>query len=101
GVEIVQRAEQGIDVAVVTDVVAGVTLRRAVERGQPDGVDVQFGKPGQLGGNPGEIADAVAVQVPERARVHLVDDGRTPPSGNVVCGVHRGQRTRQGAGQRC
>ena len=82
-----QGAEQGIDVAVVADVVAGIALRGAVERGEPDGVDVQFGQLGQLGRDARQVADAVSVQVPERPRVHLVDDGGAPPPGGVVGGV--------------
>jgi hypothetical protein len=34
-VEILERAEQGIDGAVIRDIVAGVGLGRAIEGGQP------------------------------------------------------------------
>ena len=47
-VEVAQGAEDRVHVAVVADVVAGVALRRPVERGQPDGVHVQVGQVRQL-----------------------------------------------------
>ena len=40
-VEVGQRAEERVDVAVVADVVAGVLLRRPLERAQPDRVDAE------------------------------------------------------------
>ena len=43
-VEIVQRAEQRVDVLVVADVVAVVVHRRAVDRRQPDHVDAELGQ---------------------------------------------------------
>jgi hypothetical protein len=41
-VEVVERSEQRVDVAVVGDVVAAVGLGRPVERRQPDGVDAEL-----------------------------------------------------------
>ena len=79
GVEVVQRAEDRIHGAVVGDVVAGILLRRPVEGREPDGVDRQFGQGGDLGGDAGQVADAVAAQVAEGPRVDLVDDRGTPP----------------------
>ena len=90
-VEVAQLAEQGVDVAVVADVVAGIALWRTVEGGEPDGVHVQFGELRQLGGDTGQIADAVSVQVAEGPGVHLVDDGGAPPSVGVVGRMNRGQ----------
>ena len=43
-VEVGERAEQRVDVAVVGHVVAGVGLRRAVERREPHGVDAELGQ---------------------------------------------------------
>ena len=43
-VEVGERAEARVDVAVVGDVVAGVGLRRRVERVQPDGVDAELAR---------------------------------------------------------
>jgi hypothetical protein len=40
-VEVGERAEQGVDVAVVGDVVARVVLRRAVEGAQPHGIHAE------------------------------------------------------------
>ena len=42
GVEVGQRAEQRIDVAIVGDVVAEVGHRRGEDRREPDRIDAQF-----------------------------------------------------------
>ena len=81
GVEVVERAEERVDVAVVGHVVAGVLLGRRVERRQPDGVDAEVGQGVEAARDPGQVADPVAVAVGERAGVDLVDDGGAPPLG--------------------
>jgi hypothetical protein len=43
-VEVLQRAQPGIDVAVVGHVVSAVGQGRGVEGAQPDGVDPQLGE---------------------------------------------------------
>ena len=78
-VEVGQRPEDRVDVAVVGDVVAGVGLRGLVERRQPDGVDAELGQRAQPAGDAGQVADAVAVGVRERARIDLVDHRRAAP----------------------
>ena len=55
GIEVVERAEQGVDIAVVADVVAEVGHRRAVEWGQPDRLDAEVGDVVQSGGDAGEV----------------------------------------------
>ena len=89
GVEVAEIAEQRVDVAVVGDVVAGVLLRRALERAQPDGVDAEVDEIVEVRRDAGQVADAVAGAVGERAGVDLVDDGGAPPlvaGGGEVCG---------------
>jgi hypothetical protein len=78
-----ERPEQGVDVAVVGHVVAGVGHRGDVEGAEPDRVHPQVGQVGQPGGDPGQVADPVAVGVGEAARVDLVDH-RVPPPGRRV-----------------
>ena len=78
-VEVGEGAEPRVDVAVVADVVAGVALRRGVERREPERVDPEPGQVLEPGRDAGEVADAVAVGVGPRARIDLVDDGITPP----------------------
>jgi hypothetical protein len=80
-VEVGQRAERRLDVLVVADVVAGVVLRRPVDRGQPDDVDAQLGQVVEPAGDAGQVADPVTVRVGEAARVDLVDDCALPPHG--------------------
>ena len=78
-VELVQGPEQRVDVLVVADVVAVVVHRRAVDRAQPDHVHAQPDEVVEVGDDPAEVTDAVAVGVREAPRVDLVDDGRLPP----------------------
>gem|GEM_PF-2622416 len=78
-VEKLQRAERGVDVPVVADIVAGVVLRRRVDRRKPQHVDPQGREVVQPRGDPGEIADTVSVAVREAARPDLIDDALSPP----------------------
>ena len=84
-VEVGERAEERVDVAVVGDVVSGVVLRRGHERREPDRVDPELLERTQSARDAGQIADAVAVGVRERTRVDLVDDRGAPPVG---CDCH-------------
>ena len=85
-VELLERAEQRVDVLVVADVVAVVGHRRPVDRAQPDDVDAEPLEVVEVVDDAAEVADAVAVAVGEAARVDLVDDGGLPP---VTCGHGR------------
>src|SRR5699024_6323899 len=78
-VEVVEGAEERVDVAVVGDVVATVVLRRDVEGGEPHGVDAERGEVGQALGDAGQVTDTVAVAVGPAARVDLIDHGVAPP----------------------
>ncbi len=82
-VELLERAEERVDVLVVADVVAVVGHRRPVDRAQPDDVDTEPLEVVEARDDAAEVAHAVAVAVGEAARVDLVDDGRLPP---VTCG---------------
>ena len=77
-------AEDGLDVAVVGDVVAGVLHGRGVPGADPDRVHAEGRQVGQPGPDAGDVADAVAVAVGVAARVDLVDDRRTPPGLGVL-----------------
>ena len=74
-----ERAEGGVDRAVVGDVVAGVGQRRRVPGVEPEGVDAEVAEVGQPVEDAGQVADPVAVGVGEAADVDLVDDGVAPP----------------------
>jgi hypothetical protein len=83
-VEVRERAELGGDVAVVGDVVAEVRHRRSIERRQPDRLDAQrllraVVEVIEVGGDAGQVADAIAVGVGEGAGVDLVDGAAPPP----------------------
>ncbi len=81
-VEVGQRPEERVDIAVVAHVVAEVGHRRAVERRQPDGVDTQPDQVVEVAADPLEVADTLArarLGVGEGPGVDLVDHRRVPP----------------------
>ena len=78
-VEVVEGAEDRVDVAVVGDVVAEVGHRRGEDRRQPDRLDVQRLQVVEVRGDPREIPHPVAVGVGERAWIDLVDGAPLPP----------------------
>ena len=79
-VEVGERAEARVDVAVVGDVVAEVGHRRAVERREPDRVDAEVGEVRKPRTDAGQVARPVAVGVLERAGVDLVDRPAPEPA---------------------
>jgi hypothetical protein len=78
-VEVVERTEQRIDIAVVGDVVPGVGLGGDIERREPECIDLERSEIVQVLDDTAKVADAVTVGVGERARVDLVDHGIAPP----------------------
>ena len=78
-IEAFEVAEDRVDGRVVAHVVSEVGHRRPVDRGEPDRVDTEPGDVVKSCGDAGEIPDAVAVGVRERAGIDLVDDRRSPP----------------------
>src|SRR5829696_8132957 len=78
-VELLERAEERVDVVVVGDVVAVVSHRRAVDRAQPDDVDTEQLEIVEMVQDSAEVTDSVTVAVSEAARVYLVDHGGPPP----------------------
>ena len=78
-VEILQRAESGVDIAIVGDVVAEVAHGRGEYRRQPDGVNAQIGNIVEATGDTHQIANAIAVLILKGARVDLIDYRATPP----------------------
>mgnify|MGYP003349334899 CR=1 FL=1 len=60
-VEVGERAELGIDIAVVADVVPEVPHRTAEERRDPDGIHPEVGEVVEVPSDASEVADAVAV----------------------------------------
>ena len=78
-VEVGEGAEPRIDGAVVGDVVAEVGHRRGIDRRDPERVHAEPLEVGEALRDAGQVADAVAVRVQERARVDLVDHASLPP----------------------
>ena len=67
-VEIGQRAEDRIDLAIIGDVVAEILHRRGEEGRHPDRVDAQVGDMVESRGDARQIADAVAVANRQKLR---------------------------------
>ena len=80
-VEVVERAEHGIDVAVVADVVAEVEHRRRKNGREPDGVDAEPRQVVEVGADPGEVTDPVRGRARERAGIDLIHHRGLPPRG--------------------
>ena len=78
-VEVGEGPEQGIDVAIVGDVIAEIRHRRGKEGRQPDRVDAERGDMVEVAGDARQVADPVAIAVGEAARVDLIDHGASPP----------------------
>src|SRR3954470_5139772 len=78
-VEILQRSEQWIYVAEISNVVAEVEHRRSVDRREPQGVDAEPFKMVQATDQAGKIALTITVAVLKRDRYDLVDDRALPP----------------------
>ncbi len=88
-IEVSERAEQRVHVAVVRDVVTEVGHWRGEEGRQPDRVHPEPDEVVELATDALEITDPVAVGIEERPRIDLVDDRRLPPRLS-----HGGERTR-------
>jgi len=78
-IEIGERAEQRIDVAIVGDVIAEVGHGRGIDRRDPDRIDAEPAEIIETPPDAFEVADAVAIAVLKRARIDLIDDAALPP----------------------
>ena len=78
-VELLERAQQRVDLHVVGDVVAAVGPGRGVERRNPDRVHPELRGVVQPVDDAREVAHAVACRVAEGARIDLVEDGGLRP----------------------
>ena len=79
-VEISQRPEQWIDIAVIGDVITEIRHRRLEEGRYPDGVDTQAHDVIEPGQDARQIADAIAIGIKEAAQVDLIDHRAAPPT---------------------
>ena len=85
-VEVLQRAEQRIDSAIVGNVIAEIGHRRLEEGRDPDGLDAETRHVVEPLDDARQVTDTIAVGVEEAARIDLVDGGAMPP-GRLL---HRG-----------
>src|SRR5579863_5436306 len=79
-IEILHGAEDGIDAAVVGDVVSKVGHGRRIDGGDPYRIDAEIDEIVEAIANAPQIADAVAVTVLKRSRIHLIDNRAFPPA---------------------
>ena len=78
-VEVIEAAEDRIDIGIIVDVVAEVRHRRRINRRKPNGVHAQPLQIVEPASDAGEIADAIAVAVHKRTWIDLIDDTAFPP----------------------
>ena len=78
-VEIGERAEDRIDIAIIADVVAEILHRTGEERRDPDRIDAERGDMVEPPGDTRKVADPVAIRIHEAARIDLVDRRAAPP----------------------
>ena len=78
-VDVGERAEVRMHVAIVGDVVAPIGVRRRVDRVEPDPTDAEPPEVIEPVDDAGEVADPVAVRIRERARIDLVQNSALPP----------------------
>jgi hypothetical protein len=90
-VEIRERAEDRVDVAIVGNVIAEVGHRRPEEGRQPDRLDAQAGDMIEMRRDAREIPDSIAIRVGEAARIDLVN-GRTAPPRPLLARLHTAHR---------
>src|SRR5918999_1301529 len=79
-IEVLHRAQIGMDALVIGDVVTPIGVRRWHRRVQPEAVDAQPLEVVELLGDTAEIAHPVTVGVLEGPRVDLIEDALPPPA---------------------
>jgi len=85
-IEVLQRAEDGIHIAVIRHVVAEILHRRFEKRRQPNRIDSEIEQIGHRIDDSGEIADSVTVRVLKRPWINLVENSLSPPRNR--CMIH-------------
>ena len=78
-VEIGERAEDRIDVAIIGDIIAEIAHGRGEEGRYPDRVHAQFGDMLQSLGDAVQVTHAVMIAVLKAARINLIDHRALPP----------------------
>ena len=78
-IKIRQPAENGVDIAIIGNVIAEIGHGRGEEGRQPDTVYAQRGDIVQFLDNARQVADAVAIGIGETAGIDLVDHRALPP----------------------
>src|SRR5690606_12408377 len=81
-VEILERAEQPVDLAVVGDVVAHVVLRRLGNGREPDAVDAEALDVVEAADDAREVAYPVTIGVLKGPGIDLIDHPTAPPLGH-------------------
>src|SRR4051794_34606032 len=105
-VEVREGPKHGIDTAIIGDVITEVAHWGSEEGRQPHRVYAEARDMVQMRGDPRQVADAVAVEVGETARIDLVDCGAAPPRrgggrlcvGDGLLSEHRTPHSRARAG---
>ena len=87
---IIESSVVGLDIHVISDVVAVIILRGWIPRGDPDCIDSKRFEIGKTRADSLDIALAITIGISEGADVDLIGDGITPPRATTSrCKAHR------------
>src|SRR5215468_4296517 len=87
-IEIIETAENWIDIGVVADIVAEIRHWRRIDRRNPNGVHAEPLQIVEFAPNADEVTNAITVAVHKRAWIDLIDDATLPPS--KICELRTG-----------
>ena len=80
-VEILQRPEHRVDIAIVSDIIAIIIHGRGKERREPDRIHAERRDMVEPLYDARQVADAIAIRIEEAARIDLIDRRAFPPRG--------------------
>ncbi len=84
-IHILHGAKLGVDPGVIADVIAVIRVGRRIDGAEPDNAHSQVLQLIQVGDDPLQIADAIAVTVLEAAGPDLIDYPLLPPLEHLPC----------------
>ena len=84
-------SEDRVDVAVVSNVVAGVLLGSGLEGREPDRVNAKVCDRRKAVNDARKVTNSIPISIRERTRIDLVNDGVTPPVGRGIGQCFRGK----------
>ena len=84
--KILHRAEHGVNICIVCNIVPDMHHRRRINRIEPDRRNSEFLQIGQSRLNTFQIANTVAIAILKTARIYLINHSGFPPA--IASGIH-------------